>query len=642
MPRQTRSTNSMSRKLLAYVAAGTAVAACATACTGAGATSKELPSARNTNSATPASAPASLAGGLVQPAPGKVVYAQSGIGPAVIAPGSFAPNGHHVTIKLACQGSGSGESLPMPPPTLNSMFLAVSGWESSTRVDMPDSNADKTLHLEVGKDVKWEFWSLALRKILRHCSSTIFFASNQIQEQAPGNHGTFLVGPLATCLLGDPTVKRRRVSEACALAAPGSSGCIGVRTRPSETASNRILAAPRTQWPTPWSPRPGRSSAEGCRMATLVAVNVGMPEDVAWHGTTVRTGIWKRPVAGPVTARFTPAYRRVLHPALPLGVAVGAVRSVGCFWRPRYGRRYRSFSELAGLSGAGGGPLVSWSAARDSGAHRLLGAADSGGRWFVEQGGGGVDEFLDEGGGSPAGPGHGDLVGAEVFDRDRLDARPGVEVRGGRRDHRDPLSAGDEFELLLDAVDRRYRAALAGCVVPLRCPRHSGTASGSWRRWSAARSATWMDCLPARRCAEATTATRGSVNSGLISRPAGSIGSRTMPTSARPSCSTSAWSCQPVRSIRTSSPGWWRSAQHAHDGGERDPRHERDREAGDALACGARTRRSSASALASRGLASWTKLLAGRCGAPCDGGRVQGTVPRAEFAFEHPAAGSDG
>jgi len=38
-------------------------------------------------------------------------------------------------------------------------------------------------------------------------------------------------------------------------------------------------------------------------MATLVAVNVGMPEDVAWRGTTVRTGIWKRPVAGPVTAR---------------------------------------------------------------------------------------------------------------------------------------------------------------------------------------------------------------------------------------------------------------------------------------------------------------------------------------------------
>ncbi|MBR7834834.1 MOSC domain-containing protein [Actinospica durhamensis] len=38
-------------------------------------------------------------------------------------------------------------------------------------------------------------------------------------------------------------------------------------------------------------------------MATLVAVNVGMPEDVAWHGKTVHTGIWKRPVTGPVTAR---------------------------------------------------------------------------------------------------------------------------------------------------------------------------------------------------------------------------------------------------------------------------------------------------------------------------------------------------
>ena len=38
-------------------------------------------------------------------------------------------------------------------------------------------------------------------------------------------------------------------------------------------------------------------------MATLVAVNVGMPEDVAWRGTTVHTGIWKRPVAGPVMAR---------------------------------------------------------------------------------------------------------------------------------------------------------------------------------------------------------------------------------------------------------------------------------------------------------------------------------------------------
>ncbi|MEY9906236.1 ferredoxin-NADP reductase/MOSC domain-containing protein YiiM/ferredoxin [Catenulispora sp. MAP12-49] len=38
-------------------------------------------------------------------------------------------------------------------------------------------------------------------------------------------------------------------------------------------------------------------------MATLVSVNVGMPKDVAWRGTTVRTGIWKQPVTGPVTVR---------------------------------------------------------------------------------------------------------------------------------------------------------------------------------------------------------------------------------------------------------------------------------------------------------------------------------------------------
>ncbi|WP_194896781.1 MOSC and FAD-binding oxidoreductase domain-containing protein [Catenulispora pinisilvae] len=38
-------------------------------------------------------------------------------------------------------------------------------------------------------------------------------------------------------------------------------------------------------------------------MATLTSVNVGLPKDVAWRGATVRTGIWKRPVTGPVTAR---------------------------------------------------------------------------------------------------------------------------------------------------------------------------------------------------------------------------------------------------------------------------------------------------------------------------------------------------
>ncbi|MGC4954281.1 MOSC domain-containing protein [Actinomadura citrea] len=39
------------------------------------------------------------------------------------------------------------------------------------------------------------------------------------------------------------------------------------------------------------------------RLARLVAVNVGMPKDVSWEGRTVRTGIWKEPVRGPVMAR---------------------------------------------------------------------------------------------------------------------------------------------------------------------------------------------------------------------------------------------------------------------------------------------------------------------------------------------------
>ena len=28
----------------------------------------------------------------------------------------------------------------------------------------------------------------------------------------------------------------------------------------------------------------------------LMSVNVGLPQDVAWHGQTVRTGVWKQPV----------------------------------------------------------------------------------------------------------------------------------------------------------------------------------------------------------------------------------------------------------------------------------------------------------------------------------------------------------
>lgn len=38
-------------------------------------------------------------------------------------------------------------------------------------------------------------------------------------------------------------------------------------------------------------------------MATLIAVNVGMPREVPWHGDTVRTGVWKKPVTGPRMVR---------------------------------------------------------------------------------------------------------------------------------------------------------------------------------------------------------------------------------------------------------------------------------------------------------------------------------------------------
>ncbi|HUN48768.1 MAG TPA: MOSC and FAD-binding oxidoreductase domain-containing protein [Stellaceae bacterium] len=38
-------------------------------------------------------------------------------------------------------------------------------------------------------------------------------------------------------------------------------------------------------------------------MSVLVSVNVGLPREVPWQGRTVRTAIWKRPVAGRVMAR---------------------------------------------------------------------------------------------------------------------------------------------------------------------------------------------------------------------------------------------------------------------------------------------------------------------------------------------------
>jgi MOSC domain-containing protein YiiM len=35
----------------------------------------------------------------------------------------------------------------------------------------------------------------------------------------------------------------------------------------------------------------------------IVSLNVGLPREVAWHGKPVSTGIWKRPVEGPVMLR---------------------------------------------------------------------------------------------------------------------------------------------------------------------------------------------------------------------------------------------------------------------------------------------------------------------------------------------------
>jgi len=39
------------------------------------------------------------------------------------------------------------------------------------------------------------------------------------------------------------------------------------------------------------------------RAGALLSVNVGMPRDVSWHGRTVHTAVWKKPVAGPRMVR---------------------------------------------------------------------------------------------------------------------------------------------------------------------------------------------------------------------------------------------------------------------------------------------------------------------------------------------------
>jgi MOSC domain-containing protein YiiM len=38
-------------------------------------------------------------------------------------------------------------------------------------------------------------------------------------------------------------------------------------------------------------------------MAKLVALNVGLPQDVSWQGRTVHTGVWKKAVSGPRMVR---------------------------------------------------------------------------------------------------------------------------------------------------------------------------------------------------------------------------------------------------------------------------------------------------------------------------------------------------
>ena len=43
--------------------------------------------------------------------------------------------------------------------------------------------------------------------------------------------------------------------------------------------------------------------SSGSRAGVLLSVNVGMPQDVTWHGRTVHTGVWKNPVNGPRMAR---------------------------------------------------------------------------------------------------------------------------------------------------------------------------------------------------------------------------------------------------------------------------------------------------------------------------------------------------
>jgi ferredoxin-NADP reductase/MOSC domain-containing protein YiiM len=51
------------------------------------------------------------------------------------------------------------------------------------------------------------------------------------------------------------------------------------------------------------SPTTATASKESPEAPVLLSVNVGMPDNVSWQGKTVYTGVWKRPVAGPVMVR---------------------------------------------------------------------------------------------------------------------------------------------------------------------------------------------------------------------------------------------------------------------------------------------------------------------------------------------------
>jgi ferredoxin-NADP reductase/MOSC domain-containing protein YiiM/ferredoxin len=48
---------------------------------------------------------------------------------------------------------------------------------------------------------------------------------------------------------------------------------------------------------------PAKATDRDSPEPVLVSVNVGMPKDVPWQGKTVRTGVWKSPVAGPQLVR---------------------------------------------------------------------------------------------------------------------------------------------------------------------------------------------------------------------------------------------------------------------------------------------------------------------------------------------------